>query len=141
MPQYIYINDETNEYVEVIQTMSENHKYFGEDGKEWRRVFTVPNASIDSLAQSDPFDLNSLTKKTGEMKGTMGDLFATSAEMSERRAEHLGHEDPVKRNHFNKYERENGIKHFEDKQTVFEDKNVKIDMNAAPTKIDFGKKE
>ena len=48
MPIYIYKNPDTEEYKEVIQTMNEEHIYIDEFGLEWKRVFTVPHASIDT---------------------------------------------------------------------------------------------
>jgi len=64
MPIYIYHNIETDEYREIVQSMKEDHAYFGEDGSEssWTRVFTIPNASIDS--QIDPFSSKQFVDKT-----------------------------------------------------------------------------
>ena len=47
MPEYLYEDPETGEKVSVSQGINENHKY-NVDGKEFDRVFTVPNASIDT---------------------------------------------------------------------------------------------
>ncbi len=74
MPIYTYFNSETEEYRDIVQKMSDVHEYFGEDGGEttWKRVFTVPHASIDS--KMDPFKAEDFARKTGSKKGTYGDL-------------------------------------------------------------------
>lgn len=128
MPLYLYKNEETEEIVEIFQTMKEDHVYFGEDGKEWKRVWTVPNASIDSISKCDPFDRQAHVDKTGKMKGKVGDLWDVSREMSEKRAEKVGGEDPVKREHFNKYEKRNKTKHFYDRPDKIKMKGATIDF-------------
>ena len=47
MPQYIFENPKTGETVEVYQSMKEVHEY-ERDGVKWNRIFTVPQASVDS---------------------------------------------------------------------------------------------
>lgn len=136
MPQYTYLNEETGETVDVIQTMREEHRYFGEDGKEWKRVFYSPNASVNSLSNTNPFDTRSHVEKTGQMKGSLGDLFNISKEMSERRQDKIGGEDPVKRKFFNDYkEKNNGAKHFHDRPDKIETKHATIDFTATPKKF------
>lgn len=131
MPQYTYINDDTGEVIHLIQTMREKHEYFDESGKEWRRIFYSPNASVDSISNLDPFDTRSYVEKTGKMKGTVGSLWDISKEASIRRSEKLGHEDPVKREYFNKYEKENKVKHFYDKPTKIEKNGFSIDFSSS----------
>lgn len=129
MPIYLYKNKDTEEVREVLQKMDEKHVYFGEDGEEWERVWTVPNASIDSLSNCDPFDKRSHVEKTGNMKGTIGDLWNASREMSEKRAEKIGAEDPVKRKFFDKYQKQNKTKHFADRPEVIKMKGATIDFS------------
>ena len=136
MPRYIYKHPEKEEYVEVTQTMSEEHVFFDFTGLKWKRVFTVPYAAVSSLSSLDPFDTKAHVDKTGEMKGTMGDLFAVSKEMSERRSEKLGHEDPVKRQLFEKYKQDNNCKHYNDRPDKIETKHAIIDFTAPSPKID-----
>jgi hypothetical protein len=130
MPIYIYFNTETEEYREVVQRMNEAHEYFGENGEEkcWKRVFTLPNASIDS--KIDPFSTREFVDKTGSKKGTYGDLLDRSAEMSMKRAEIAGGSDPIKEKYFENYSKaRRGAKH-PDQMKSFESKNVKIDFNS-----------
>ncbi len=137
MPTYSYINDETGETVDVIQTMKEPHVYFGKDGKQWRRIFYSPNASVDSISNLDPFDTKSYVEKTGKMKGTVGTLWDISKEASLRREQKLGHEDPVKRQYFDNYEKEKKVKHFHDRPSKIETKDAIIDFTAPSPKIDL----
>lgn len=129
MPLYIYLNSETQEYVEIFQKMNDVKEYFGENGDEttWKRIFTVPNASFDS--KIDPFKASELARKTGSKKGTYGDLLDKSAELSQQRADIVGGVDPVKVKYFEDYSKtRRGGKHPLDKKSSFENKNVTIDF-------------
>lgn len=125
MPVYIYKHPEKEEYKEIIQTMREPHVYFEQD-IEWKRVFTVPNASIDSHV--DAWDKRGFVNKTGNMKGTVGDILDYSSELSAKRAEKTG-EDPIKRKAFDAYKKQTGKKHLMDKKKVIETSNVKIELD------------
>jgi predicted nucleic acid-binding Zn ribbon protein len=128
MPIYVYFNTETEEYREIVQRMSDVHEYFGESGDEntWKRVFTCPNAAIDS--QIDPFNSRDFMRKTGAKKGTYGDLLDKSSELSQQRAEKAGGVDPIKEKYFKDYSaKRRGAKH-PDQMKSFENKNVKIDF-------------
>jgi predicted nucleic acid-binding Zn ribbon protein len=130
MPIYIFFNTETEEYKEVFQKMNDVHEYFGESGQEknWKRVFTIPQASFDS--KIDPFNTKDFVTKTGAKKGTYGDLLDKSAELSRKRAEMAGGQDPVKQKYFENYSKaRRGAKH-PDQMKSFESKNVKIDFGS-----------
>jgi predicted nucleic acid-binding Zn ribbon protein len=130
MPLYIYLNSETQEYVEIFQKMNDVKEYFGENGDEttWKRIFTVPNASFDS--KIDPFKASEFARKTGSKKGTYGDLLDKSAELSQQRADIVGGVDPVKAKYFEDYSKtRRGGKHPLDKKSSFENKNVTIDFS------------
>ena len=136
MPTYSYTNDKTGETLEMHQGMNDEHRFFGENGEEWRRVFYPPNAAIDSLSNCNPFDTRSHVDKTGRMKGNLGDLFNVSKEMSERRQDKIGGEDPVKRQFFKDYQKKNnGAKHFNDRPDKIETKHAIIDFKATPKKF------
>ena len=127
MPQYVYKNTETEEYREIFQTMKEVHEYFGEDGleKTWIRVFTSPQASIDS--HIDPFSSKQFVDKTANKKGTQGDLWDRSKDLSESRAQLNGGVDPVKQKYFENYSKtRKGAKH-PDQMRSFESNKIKID--------------
>jgi len=113
MPEYLFINpDDPDEIVAVQQAMNEEHKY-ETNGKVWGRQFTVPKASIDS--RIDPESEREFVDKTANKKGTMGDLWDVSQEMSERRKEIYGGTDPVAKKHFKEYSKKRkGMKHKKD---------------------------
>lgn len=100
---------------------------FSKDGVEWQRVFLSPNASISS--NSDPFNSNAFLDKTANMKGTVGDMMDYSAELSEKRAEKSGGVDPIRKKHFDNYEKSVGKKHLNDAPKSFENKHIKVDLD------------
>jgi len=103
MPVYAFIHPETEEEIELVQKMDEPHVYVDETGVEWKRKWESPNAQIDS--DIDPFDAKAFSRKTHDKKGTMGELFDQSKELSEKRKQKLGY-DPVKEKHLKKYSEE-----------------------------------
>ena len=118
---YIYQHPETGEIEEVVQSMNDEHVFF-KDGIKWNRVFTKPYASIDS--KIDPNSVKDFVSKTGSKKGTVGDMLDLSAELSEKRAEKHGGEDPIKRKYFDDYKKNTkGKKHLLDKP-----KKIKTDI-------------
>ena len=129
MPAYLYKHPEEDQYVEVIQGMNDKHEFFDHNGLEWKRVFTVPQAIISAGSEVDPFNQKQQVEKTGQMKGTMGDLYDFSREMSERRAEKLGYEDPVRRKFLNDYHKRTGSKHLDDIPKKIETKHATIDLS------------
>jgi hypothetical protein len=127
MPEYIYQNPETDEYVIIIQTMNEKHELVDENGLEWKRVLTCPKLNIDS--DVDPFNKNQYLDKTKNMKGSMGDLMDQSREMSEKRAAICGGTDPVKSKAMDNWSnKRGGMAHPQDeRKRTAENKHVKID--------------
>lgn len=126
MPIYVYKHPEEDIYEEVLQGMNDPH-VFSKDGVKWQRVFLSPNAAISS--DVDPYNSNAFVEKTANMKGTLGDMMDLSAELSHKRAEKAGGEDPVRRKHFDQYEKDIGKKHVDDKTKSFENKSIKIDLD------------
>jgi len=126
VPIYVYKHPEEELYEEVLQGMNDPH-VFSKDGVEWQRIFLSPNASISS--NSDPFNSNAFLDKTANMKGTVGDMMDYSAELSEKRAEKSGGIDPIRKKHFDNYEKSVGKKHLNDVPKSFENKNIKVDLD------------
>jgi len=128
MPIYVYRHPETKEHREVLQGMNDEHVY-SEDGVEWNRVFSVPNASIDSSI--DPFNSQHYMDATHNKKGTIGDMMDLSAELSAKRAEKSGGLDPVKEKFYDNYKKERkGTEHPNRiKEKGYESKNIKIDYD------------
>ena len=126
MPLYTYENPKTGETIDILQTMSEKHQYIDQEGLEWKRVFQVPNASVDS--QIDPYSKTSFLDATKNKKGTYGDLVDKSAELSEKRAKDHGGKDPVKESFYKDYKTKTGKDHFGlQTKKSYESKNVKVD--------------
>jgi hypothetical protein len=111
MPLYVFKHPETEEKIEIVQKMSDEHIYIDENGLKWNRVFQIPNASIHM--QIDGTKENFMNY-TSNKKGTLGDLWDASREASEKRTKQYGH-DPVKKDHFKKFEEQKGIKHTNDR--------------------------
>lgn len=106
MPIYIFKNPKTSETIEVFQNVNDEHIYLDGDGLSYERVYTSPNVSVDS--QIDPFSSKDFIEKTRNKKGTIGDLWDKSKELSEKRG---GLNDPVKNKFFSDYEKKHGVKH------------------------------
>lgn len=103
--QYSYKHPDTEEIIEVTQGMNDVHEYIDEYGMKWERVWTVPYAAIDT--QIDPFSSKQFVEKT-KGKGTIGDLFDRSAELSHIRAEKRGGVDPTKEKYEKDYAKARG---------------------------------
>jgi len=130
---YNFIHKVTGETKEVEMPMSDYKLYKGENGQDegWQRVYDAPQVNIGNYVAKkvNPWDNNQFIERTGKMKGTYGDLQDYSAQMSEKRAkESPTGEDPVKRKHFDKYEKKVGKKHFDDKPKTIETKNIKVEI-------------
>lgn len=98
MPIYLFKNPESGKIVHVIQRMSEAHVY-SENGVQFERVFTIPNTYIDeNIDTSQKF-----VEKTGSMKGTLGEIWDYSQELSEKRAKSNGGVDPIRKKAEDKY--------------------------------------
>jgi hypothetical protein len=129
MPLYTYKRESTGEYRDVLQSMNDTHEYNGEEGDEndWKRVYLSPNAHIDS--QIDPSSRRQFLESTASKKGTLGDMFDYSRELSDKRAAENGGVDPIKKKYFENYSKQrNGAKHIEEMKT-YESKNVKVEYD------------
>jgi hypothetical protein len=98
MPIYIYQNPKTKETKEIIQSIHDKHEY-SENGIEWSRVFTCPEVNTFDKLGADSTS-RQFSDLTGKQKGTMGDLWDRSKELSEKRKKIYGGEDPVKNKYY-----------------------------------------
>ena len=105
---YVFEHPETGEQEEVSQSMNDEHTYT-KDGVKWNRVWLVPNASIDTKV--DPFSSKDFVAKTSNKKGTLGNLFDQSKEMSERRKDKDG-VDRLAEKEAKDYNKKTGLKHM-----------------------------
>jgi hypothetical protein len=107
MPFYLFKNPITKEIVEVFQAMKDEHIFIDSNGIEYERIYTIPQASIDS--KIDAFSSSDFVEKTRNKKGTIGDLWQASRELSEKRGGSAN--DPVKEKFYKNYAKEHGVKH------------------------------
>ena len=113
MPFYQFIHPETEEVIEVIQGMKEDHVFFDENGLEWKRVWNIPQASFDT--QIDHNDKNAWVRKMENKRATIGDMEAQGEELSLKRAKENGGVDPVRRRYFDDWSKKRkGKKHPRD---------------------------
>lgn len=98
MPIYIYQHPKSKKLIEVIQSIHDKHEYIDKDNVKWDRVFTAPELNTQGTlkADSSPKDFSDYTRNK---KGTIGDLWDRSAELSEKRKKIYG-KDPVKEKYF-----------------------------------------
>jgi len=113
MPEYLFENPDTGEIISITQGINEEHAY-SKEGKIFNRVFTVPNASVDS--DPDPFSARRFTEKTKDMKGTMGDMWDYSAELSQKRKQARGGEDPIRKKAEKNYSKKRKGMEYKDKE-------------------------
>ena len=126
MPIYIYKHPSEEKYVEIVQSMNDEHVHFDEDGLQWKRVWSNPQLNCES--NIDPFDNVSFIEKTGKMKGSFGDVQDYSKELSEQRKKMNNGVDPVQKKYFENYSKKRkGAKHSSElKQRTCENKNWKV---------------
>ena len=92
--------------------MKEDHVYVDREGLKWDRIFLAANASIDT--QGDCFSKEDVARQTAKHGMTVGDMWALSKDMSNKRAKKAG-KDPLKEKYFQDYKaKRKGIKHDSD---------------------------
>jgi len=103
MPIYIFKNPEKEDYIEVTQKMNDAHVYSDESGVKWERVWTIPQASIDTIF--DAHNEADFVNKTANKKGNLGNLFDKSKELSEQRKKDLGGVDPIQEKYYDTWKK------------------------------------
>lgn len=124
MPIYLFKNPNTGKTIPIFQSMNEEHTY-SENGVKYERVFTIPNAQIDAN-----FDVNSSEKfieKTGKMKGTLGEIWDYSQELSDKRAARNDGVDPVRQKAEEKYSKKRKGMKYKSKINPSEMPNIQLD--------------
>jgi len=97
MPVYLYQNPKTGKVKEILQSIHDNHEY-EEDGIKWNRIFTVPQVNtFDKLTEASTE--KDFARITSNKKGSVGDLWDQSKELSEKRAKTYG-QDPIKKKYY-----------------------------------------
>ena len=72
MPLYLFKNPKTNKIISVFQAMNDDHSY-SENGIKYERIFTVPNASIDSQIDPNSSFKDERIKKVYELRYFSGE--------------------------------------------------------------------
>lgn len=107
MPQFDYQHPD-GRIITLYQGMNEQHEYKDEDGVKWKRLFSIPNSVIDSIYSINPYNSKEFVNVTSKKKGSVGDLFQLSAELSEKRKNKDGF-DKIENKSFDKYEKDRVI--------------------------------
>ena len=109
MPEYIYEHPDTGKQITVWQSIHEEHIY-EVDGVVHNRVYTIPQASIDT--KIDPYSSKDFREKVKAQN--VGDIWDRSKELSEIRKDKDGR-DPVQEKYFKDYaKKRKGKKHPKD---------------------------
>ena len=112
MPEYLYQHPDTEETKSIIQSIHDKHEYIDEQGIKWNRVYTVPQMGIDTKMNASTSE-REFSEKTKNKRGTLGDMFDKSKELSEARKKMYG-KDPVKKKYWDNWSKKRkGKKHPE----------------------------
>jgi hypothetical protein len=98
MPVYLYQNPKTGEVKEIVQSINDKHEY-SEKNLKWNRIFTVPEVNTQERLSAESTKKD-FARVTGNQKGTVGDLFDRSQELSDKRKKLYGGSDPVKKKYY-----------------------------------------
>ena len=113
MPVYQFSHPEHPVIIDVVQSMKEPHVYIDDEGLEWRRVWSAPQASFDT--RIDPHNKKKYMNKD-HGKRTLGEMWDESTELSQKRADKNGGVDPVKEKYEAEYtDKRQGKKHRDNK--------------------------
>ena len=123
MPLYLFRNPKNNKVVQVFQEMNAEHTY-SENGILFERVFTVPNTAIDS--EINPDSATQFVEKTGKMKGTLGEIWDYSKELSEKRIREKGY-DPIREKAEKNYSKKRKGLKYKEKINPSEIPNISLD--------------
>ena len=98
--------------------MNDEHSFTDEKGVKWNRIFTKPQAAIDT--QFSATDSRDFIQKTRGKNYSLGQLWDKSAELSEKRGGMSG-QDEVREKAESAYKEKTGKKHpHSKKKQVFE---------------------
>jgi len=100
MPIYIYQHPINKKTKELIQSIHDKHEYIDENNIKWDRIFTVPQLNTEGTLSANTTE-KQFSEYTKNKKGTIGDLWDRSKELSEKRKKIYG-KDPLKE----KYEKD-----------------------------------
>jgi hypothetical protein len=110
MPEYLYQHPKNKKVISLIQSIHDKHEYIDENGTKWDRVFTAPQLNTEPKLKANSSS-KEFAEYTGKRKGTVGDLWDASKELSEKREKIYG-KDPIKEKYFKSWSKKRkGKKH------------------------------
>jgi len=110
MPEYLYQHPKNNKVISLIQSIHDEHEFFDKKGVKWNRVFTVPELNTEGTLKAESSS-KEFSEFTSKKKGTVGDLWDRSKELSEKRQKMYG-KDPIKNKYFKDWSKKRkGKKH------------------------------
>lgn len=122
MPIYLYKNPVTGKVKEIVQRMNDDHVY-EENGVQFERLFTNPSARInESIDTAQKF-----VEKTANMRGTLGEIWDYSQELSDKRAREHGGEDPMRKKAEESYSKKRRGMKYKSKVSPSEIPQVQLD--------------
>ena len=124
---YTFQHPNSEETIDVFFGMNDKKSYIDDEGLEWNRVLYSPQLSTNS--EIDPWSHSDFVNKTGNMKGSLGDMMDKSSELSRKRADSNGGIDPIKEKYYEKYSKERKGAIHPDKKKSYESKNIKVDFD------------
>jgi predicted nucleic acid-binding Zn ribbon protein len=89
MPLYTYINPKTKQTIDIVQSVHDEHAYIDKNGLQWNRVFTAPEVNTHGTLKAETSE-KQFSEFTKNRKGTLGDLWDQSAELSDKRKKVYG---------------------------------------------------
>ena len=102
--------------------MNEDHVY-EENGVRFERLFTIPSASIDQNIDT----AQKFVEKTANMRGTLGEIWDYSQELSDKRAKDNGGVDPIREKAENSYSKKRRGMKYKSKINPSEIPQVQLD--------------
>jgi len=110
MPEYLYEHPTNGKTISIVQGINDKHEYIDKNGLKWNRIFTAPELNTEGTLKADCNE-KQFSDYISRTKGTIGDLFDRSAELSEKRKKIIG-KDPVKEKYFKNWSKKRkGKKH------------------------------
>jgi len=103
MPQYLYQHPKNKKIIELVQSVHDKHEYIDSNDLKWNRIYTVPELNTEGSLKAN-CTAREFHDYTGRKKGTMGDLFDRSQELSDKRKKIYG-EDPVKKDYLKSWKK------------------------------------
>lgn len=120
MPLYTFQSgDQFNDiFYSMKDVPSVGTEIVDEQGVKWRRVFTRPNAAINSVTH-DPNSAADFNRRFDGKKVLVGDMWDASREASEKRGGVSG-EDPIKKTYYDDYAKQRrGTKHQNEQKAIY----------------------